>query len=216
MRTKLRLSPEKLRTVIGVLDGLIEKKERTAVTGSVEVIRDGKGCKHNRWHDEDGKLSSKEDAVVSSIRKKTSKDCKPGTTRANPHRWIKNPDKCGREGPYRCKDDTKKSVREQVETNAKDFVEILGAMIKDRPDLLDEILEFVAASIRAVSNEEEYEPFDEPSDSEDVQINELDREKLKSMCKRINLLDFPSFVRILNTLNVASKGDLYKQQKKKK
>ena len=65
-----------------------------------------KDCIGNRFHDEDtGQFTSSGKAGSSSIRRKNNKNCQPGTTRSNPNRWIKNPDKCGREGPYKCSTD---------------------------------------------------------------------------------------------------------------
>ena len=70
--------------------------------------KDGKGM--NRFHDEEGKFSTKKDAKSSSVRNPKTKDCKyAGQGKENPHRFTrvrcgrKEADNPNRKADYVCK-----------------------------------------------------------------------------------------------------------------
>ena len=156
------------------------------------------------YHDKDGKFSSKEDAKSWSLRtQKKGRDCKAGVAQVKGGRELFTKVDCGRQGKHLCSDPSKlrKPYRKEVEE------EIDNLLTSKNVD--PETLQMILQELERIFNEEQ---LDEKSSDKN--------KKIKELCSRYGLRSFSEWVNVyLKRVNLAvkaSKGDLYKNDKKKK
>jgi hypothetical protein len=156
------------------------------------------GCIGNKNHDKQGRFSSKKTAKSASIRKPNNTDCKAGTTRANPTRWLKHPDKCGREGKYKCSTDGVKDGYRQDESDQKVRRSLQKVWEEDRKSFL---------IIKTMF--EEWAKEEQVLEGEDEQ-----KEREKGYCrKKYGLRTLKDYLQLVNSIQQAEKGDLNKPPK---
>jgi len=174
--------------------------------------KDGKGM--NRYHDKDGKFSSKSDAKSSSVRNPTNEKCRyGGQAKESPWRWTKRT--CGREDPkdgttkakFRCYDGAK--IRETLLNNelvdsSKQLYDV-GEWLLIKQDAMDDLVHQIIMDV--------LEDVKDDITSMSYSMNE-NNNQLITKCQQAGLRTFPQFLEAFNNLMLASKGDLYKQDKK--
>ena len=168
----------------------------------------------NRFHDANGRFSSKERAASQSVRGATNKPCKhDGRTQMNPRKWTKLP--CGRKekrdpnvkAKHRCKDGSVVNeflVNQGIADNSSEIIDT-GEWLLIRQDYLDTFtIDLMLATMQEFKDELENETQALFTESNDALI---------SKCNQIGMRTFPHFIESFNKLMLASKGELYKKEK---
>ena len=187
-----------------------EKKKEDKPTCTSRA--DKKGM--NRFHDANGRFSSKERAASQSVRGATNKPCKhDGRTQMNPRKWTKLP--CGRKekrdpnvkAKHRCKDGSVVNeflVNQGIADNSSEIIDT-GEWLLIRQDYLDTFtIDLMLATMQEFKDELENETAALFTESNDALI---------SKCNQIGMRTFPHFIESFNKLMLASKGELYKKEK---
>tara|TARA_X000001388_G_scaffold8823_1_gene5432 strand:- start:2202 stop:2810 length:609 start_codon:yes stop_codon:yes gene_type:complete len=196
-----RLTKEYLYDLIR--DELNERKKKNN-KHTCSSRKDSKGM--NRFHDADGKFSTKEDAKSSSVRSPTNKPCKyAGQGKENPHRFTRI--KCGRKNPYdatekadyRCKDGEK--IREETED-----ITLLDEPII--PDGLRRLSKGMMERQVVIDNEPEREDWRVKYQRF---VNSLTREEQREVKTTICSYNPNQMAKIINQFAKALKGDLGEQ-----
>ena len=174
--------------------------------------KDGKGM--NRYHDKDGKFSSKSNAKSSSVRNPSNEKCRyGGQAKESPWRWTRRT--CGRQDPkdgttkakFRCYDGAKireMLVHSELVDNSKDLYDV-GEWLLIKQDAMDDLVHQIIMDV--------LEDLKDDLTSMSYSMNE-NNSQLVAKCQQAGLRTFPQFLEAFNNLMLASKGDLYKQDKK--
>ena len=168
----------------------------------------------NRFHDANGRFSSKERAASQSVRGATNKPCKhDGRTQMNPRKWTKLP--CGRKekrdpnvkAKHKCKDGSvvNEFLVNQGMVNDESQIYDTGEWLLIRQDYLDTFtIDLMIATMQEFKDELEMETATLMSENNDALI---------SKCNQIGMRTFPHFIESFNRLMLASKGELHKKEK---
>lgn len=170
----------------------------------------------NRFHDANGRFSSKERAQSQSVRGATNKPCKhDGQTQMNPRKWTKLP--CGRKNAkdssspkskFRCKNGSVVNeflINRGIVDESSEIIDT-GEWILIKQDYIDTFtIDLMLATLQEFRDELEIETTALMSENNDA---------LVSKCNQIGMRTFPHFIESFNRLMLASKGELHKQEKK--
>ena len=204
-RKKKKIRPKTQKEMDKVFPGYADMKRLSR--GILE--KDKKKMKHckpgNANHSaDDGKFTSKDKAGSWSIRgQKKGRDCKIGTAQVKGGKELFTKVDCGRDGKHLCSDPSK--LRKPYRAEVEEEIDNLLTSNNVEPEALQMILQ----ELERIFNEEQLE--EKSSDK---------NKKIKELCSRYGLRSFSEWVNVyLKRVNLAvkaSKGDLYKNDKKKK
>jgi hypothetical protein len=142
-----------------------------------------------------GQFSSKGDAKSRSIRNKNNTNCNPGTTRMPGNKWIKNVKDCGREGSkrYKCSTDALKEYDLDTALYHRDRTFRESEIIKG-------IMDYFASCSRATGTDKVNE--------KKRPLQHYDREQIRHICGRYNLMSLEQFLAILDKIERAKSGKI--------